>query len=59
MFKLSICIVALSSFYSTIAVFTCGTVSLEERNFEIYTSRLQNAKDESKKEQYNFYICYL
>ena len=29
---------------------------MEERNFKIYTSWLQNAKDESKKEQYNFYV---
>ena len=47
MFKLSISLLLL---LLEIAVFTCSPVSLEERNFEIYTSRLQNAKDESKKE---------
>ena len=56
MFKLSISLLLL---LLEIAVFTCSPVSLEERNFEIYTSWLQNAKDESKKDQYNFYVCYL
>ena len=43
-FKLSICVVALSSLYSKIAVLTCSTVSLRYwRSFQNFNGQ-QNAK---------------